>query len=260
MEQLKDYAKQSDYYQEFHLDRIDAVLSLADSFTSASEPYAIWTEKTKIFNGQRKKAEEERVKKAEEEWTRRRKFVDAARSGNIDLVRELTETNYEEALEEALVEAAEGGQIDIVVFLLEKISKDCKEYFNTAMYSAVRNNHLDIIKLLVQKGADNFNEVMADAALFGHLPIVKLMLELGATNYNEAMREASRNGNLEIIQLLLKNGANDYNNALSAAVTKSQGEVVKLMLKLGADNSKELMKTTKNEDIIARLTEKINAE
>lgn len=44
---------------------------------------------------------------------------------------------------------------------------------------------------------------MASAAEGGHLELVKLMLEKGATGYNMTLLDAVRGGNIEIVKLML---------------------------------------------------------
>ena len=61
---------------------------------------------------------------------------------------------------------------------------------------------------MLERGAD-YNDAMAMAALNGHLNIVELMLEKGADNYNEAMTNAAAAAN--------ELGANDFNMAMEVA-------------------------------------------
>ena len=55
------------------------------------------------------------------------------------------------------------------------------------MAHAAANGHLNIVKLMFEKGADDYNEAMGEAALNGHLNIVELMLEKGADDFNTGM-------------------------------------------------------------------------
>ena len=48
-----------------------------------------------------------------------------------------------------------------------------------------------------------YNERMVEAAQNGHLEIVQLMLDKGATDYDSVMNVAAQNGHLEIVQLML---------------------------------------------------------
>ena len=45
------------------------------------------------------------------------------------------------------------------------------------MVAAVRNGHIEIVRLMLAQGADDFNIGLMIAALRGHLDIVLLMLE-----------------------------------------------------------------------------------
>ena len=48
-------------------------------------------------------------------------------------------------------------------------------------------DHENIVRLMLDRGADNYNETMINAVRTGHESIVRLMLENDADNYNEAM-------------------------------------------------------------------------
>ena len=52
------------------------------------------------------------------------------------------------------------------------------------METAALNGHLNIVELMLEKGADDFNEAMAMAAISGQVHIVRLMLDCGADDYN----------------------------------------------------------------------------
>jgi ankyrin repeat protein len=89
----------------------------------------------------------------------------------------------------------------------------------TALLWASERGHSEIIRLLLEKGADinaqggeNGNAIQC-AAREGNLEIVQLLLEKGADinaqggEYDNALQGAVRRGHLEIVQLLLENGA-----------------------------------------------------
>ena len=50
---------------------------------------------------------------------------------------------------------------------------------------------------------DEANQVMLEAALNGHIEIVRLMLFRGANNYNTGLMTAALRGHLDIVLLLL---------------------------------------------------------
>ena len=66
---------------------------------------------------------------------------------------------------------------------------------------------------------NDYNNTMIEAAGRGHIEIIKLMLEKGATNYSSAMREAVSGGHTKImelmlelmLELILERGTGDYN-------------------------------------------------
>ena len=96
----------------------------------------------------------------------------------------------------------------------------------------------------------DYNTAMYYASESGHIEIVRLMLEKGANSYNLAMAYAARGGHIEIVRLMLENGANDYNWAMAKAAYGGHIEIVRLMLDLNADNYNEAMSMTKNQTII----------
>jgi ankyrin repeat protein len=97
-----------------------------------------------------------------------------------------------------------------------------EKYGRTALHLAAMNGHLEIVKLLLEHGADVNAKTkegygytaLHSAASNGHLEIVKLLLEHGAdvnakTKYGgyTALHSATMNGHLEIVKLLLEHGA-----------------------------------------------------
>jgi hypothetical protein len=47
---------------------------------------------------------------------------------------------------------------------------------------------MDIVLTMLEKGANDYNKSMLAAAKGGHLDIIRLMMTRGATNYDEVMR------------------------------------------------------------------------
>jgi len=76
--------------------------------------------------------------------------------------------------------------------------------FNTSMEKASKTGHIEIVKIMLDKGANSFNLSMKNASYNGYIEIVKLMLDKGANNFNRSMRNASSNGHIEIVKLLKK--------------------------------------------------------
>jgi ankyrin repeat protein len=83
------------------------------------------------------------------------------------------------------------------------------------MEEAVRGGHMEIVKLMIEKGANNFDRVMSIAAREGQLDIVKLMISKAtAYGFKWAMRIAAREGHMEIVKLMIENGADDFDNSM----------------------------------------------
>ena len=83
---------------------------------------------------------------------------------------------------------------------------------NVMLYWAAGNGQLDIIKCLVENGADIHaweDYALRCACSYGQLDMVKYLIEKGANihAYNdEALRYATGNGYLEIVEYLIEKG------------------------------------------------------
>ena len=107
---------------------------------------------------------------------------------------------------------------------------------NLRMAEAAEAGHENIVRLMLDLGANNLNMGLTSAAAGGHESIVRLMLDQGATNYNEAMNSAAYCGQIHIVRLMLEKGANDFNDAMETAALNGHISIVELMLEKGANN------------------------
>ncbi|KAL6894888.1 ankyrin repeat-containing domain protein [Trichoderma evansii] len=130
----------------------------------------------------------------------------------------------------------------------------------TALQAASERGHLNIVKLLLQRGAEvnappspvAGRTALQAASRGGFVAIVHLLLSLGAqvnapsARYKgiTALQGACLKGNLEIVELLLRSGADvqasggGYDGdgtALHAAAEKGHVEIVKKLIGVGAD-------------------------
>ena len=94
----------------------------------------------------------------------------------------------------------------------------------TALIAAVNKNHIDIVTVLIEAGADinlgrggsNNHTPLMEAAYGGHIEIVQMLIKARAdvnihTDYGiTAIYQAQRKGNPEIIKLLRDSGARNY--------------------------------------------------
>lgn len=155
------------------------------------------------------------------------------------------------------------GRVNIVKLLLEKfnpeLDKECTTLFEgslvhgvTALWCSASKGHLDVVKLLVRKGAKvnhltrNESTPLRAACFTGRLDIVQYLISHGANpnlsnKYNNnCLMIASYKGFLDVVEYLLKNGA-DVNQqancgatALHYAAEVGNTEVCALLLDHGA--------------------------
>ena len=155
-------------------------------------------------------------------------IFDAVRKNDIIRVRELLDSGVNPNTKNlmgftSLMYASLDGHTDIVKLLLERgADPNIKHRFygHTALMKATENSHIDIIRILLEKGANpNIRNEL------GYTPLIS----------------ASREGHIEIVRLLLENGAdpNIKNNwgetPLMMASISGHSDIVRLLLERGAD-------------------------
>jgi len=143
----------------------------------------------------------------------------------------------------ALVNASRNGHTEIVKFLIDNGAD--KSYFEDAL---IATSNIDIVKLLIDYGVDinasnrYYNNALTLAAVYGYSDIVKLLIENGANiNYageegSTALMNASSQNHIEIVKLLLDNGA-DVN-----AINLSGDTALVLASQFGYKNIIKLLK------------------
>ncbi|KFG78686.1 ankyrin repeat domain-containing protein [Metarhizium anisopliae] len=124
-----------------------------------------------------------------------------------------------------LMVASYFGHGAIVKLLLKRGATDLEakdgEYNRTALWWAARNEHVAVVKLLLEQGAnieardgEYGGTPISWAAEYGHHTVVKLLLEKGADIESKGeysgstpLSRAAQNGHLAIAKLLLNKGA-----------------------------------------------------
>lgn len=113
---------------------------------------------------------------------------------------------------------------------------------------AVQFGHFDILKYLVDKGADIFvgrDFAVRSACGYGHLKIVKYLVSIGAditADKNYAIEWASMEGNMEVVKYLISMGATiieSYNNAIHAATVCDRLHIAKYLIRIILDEMKK---------------------
>jgi ankyrin repeat protein len=143
---------------------------------------------------------------------------------------------------EALHLAAFNGHLDILCRVVVNKTGAIDQVDGlgmTALQWACERGRLEIVQLLLEKGADvntqggRYGNALEAATLRGHYEIVKLLLEEGADV--NALHPAALGGYLEIFQLLLEKGADVNAQLLYAAALREDFQIVLLLLETGAD-------------------------
>ena len=190
------------------------------------------------------------------------RLIDAAGSGDIDVVKELLEKGVDPSAEddEAIRVAAENGHTEVVRRLLDDNRVDPAAMDNYAIRVAAANNHPKVLELFlkldddrVDPGAAN-NIAIGNAADNGFLEVVQLLLDDDRVNASQfennfAIREAANEGHTKVVQLLLNwKGANgervdprvDDNDAICKSAQRGHTEVVRLLLGWKGNNGERV--------------------
>lgn len=127
--------------------------------------------------------------------------------------------------EEYIQAACDGNILNILDVAVERPWHNNKfRSRNEGLYSACHMGYMEIVELMIHKGADNFEDGLKSACLGsqsepenatrsfgGHMDIVKLLIIHGANNYDACLFNACEGGNIDIVKLMIKNEADDWN-------------------------------------------------
>ena len=176
----------------------------------------------------------------------------AAAKGHLDVATALLDGGAA-GISSALVYAAAAGRMAMVTLLLGRgadvnfVPGEEADGPETALQLAAKNDHLEVVLVLLDAGATSLGAALADAASAGKIRIVQLLLERGAEINASFLVQAASKGHLAIVQLLLERGA-DVNallpptwwsaseciDALEAAVYDNRLDVATALLDAGA--------------------------
>ncbi|MGB3799707.1 MAG: ankyrin repeat domain-containing protein, partial [Lewinella sp.] len=152
-----------------------------------------------------------------------------------------------------LMHAIYDGDLEMTVYLLERVDDLSQTDQNgfTPLMAAASENHIDVARLLIARGA-NVNQVhrhwtaLIEAADEGSLEVAELLLDNGAAiNINggprrSAIAMAASEGHLDVMKLLVDRGAHLGEGAgkvspLHMAANEGQLEIVRYLLGQGVE-------------------------
>jgi len=116
-------------------------------------------------------------------------FASACEKGHMDVVEFFAKNDPPDAVDwgDGLLLACQHGHADIVRKHIDRIVQIEEEY-NNLMVDACCGNNIELVKFLVDRGANDFNSGLRTALLKGSYgdQVVALMIELGATDWSYA--------------------------------------------------------------------------
>ncbi|XP_043657224.1 ankyrin repeat and KH domain-containing protein mask isoform X5 [Drosophila teissieri] len=185
----------------------------------------------------------------------------ACAGGQVDVVKVLLKhgANVEEQNENGhtpLMEAASAGHVEVAKVLLEHgagINTHSNEFKESALTLACYKGHLDMVRFLLQAGADQehktdeMHTALMEASMDGHVEVARLLLDSGAQvnmptdSFESPLTLAACGGHVELATLLIERGANieEVNDEgytpLMEAAREGHEEMVALLLSKGAN-------------------------
>jgi ankyrin repeat protein len=146
--------------------------------------------------------------------------------------------------EDFFAAARKGDAAAVKAFLDKGVNVNSKtRYGATALSYACDKGHVEVVKLLIERGADVnsrdtfYGEVPLGWALSkGYAEIVKLLLSNGAAGIERALITGVQTGNAAIVKAVVEKGPklDTLNSALVRAYASGNKEIIDLLKKAGA--------------------------
>jgi len=162
------------------------------------------------------------------------------RNSIADILLNMGARNYDEAMRYA----AWAGFPETVEYL-HNWQKD-KRGLNAALEGAAEAGDLNFVIRLIEKGADDINGAFVAAVKGGHRDTIEELRRRGATNVNGGLIAAAESGNDPLIRMMIGWGANDWDEALGAAAAAGHGRLALDMIGNGANPNTALIEAAQN--------------
>lgn len=180
----------------------------------------------------------------------------ACEAGQEQIVKCLLNSEYEMHLlhtnyEDAVVDAAGNGHVDVVWSLLERSHcADKENMMAQALLTASAKGYLHVVQTLLESGLDvntkhhEGKNSLHQAARGGHARVVRLLLNRGAGYYDARFGDplylAAQNGHEDVVQMLLDGGADIDTKGpegcvLAQAAKNGEMRMIRFFLEKGLD-------------------------
>ena len=175
--------------------------------------------------------------------TEKKKFLLALEIGFTDYILWNIKTKEQVPLEKVLHIIGKSGSKELIdMFITEKTKTKDTDGWNIGLFSACRNNNLELVNLMIAKGANDWHFGLYSACLGGDKKIIELIakfLENEPVCWNLGLRGACRGENKELVESMIAKGANDWNSGLAGACCSNKSEnkeIIELMITNGAND------------------------
>ena len=132
----------------------------------------------------------------------------------------------------ALQFSCQYSRLELINILIAKGARD----WNSGLHGACNGSNSTIVQLMIAKGANDWDYGLLGACASGNMEIALLMITRGATNWNGGLRIACYKGNNELVQWMIAKGATEWDGGLWGACDGDHMELVHLMIAKGAND------------------------
>jgi len=166
------------------------------------------------------------------EW--RSAFEEACKNGNIKIILEFIQCNFED-WNCGYLAACRSGQLDIIDYMIRMGATRLEDGLEDGLGSACHHGQLDVVKKLLTKYNISASDFQS-AFYGGHMNVIKYIHDncnLFMDNYrwNGCLQYACKGaGNIDCINFAISNGANDWKESLSLACYSGKFDAAQMML------------------------------
>ena len=179
-------------------------------------------------------------------------LLEAASRGELELVKWAMAKGVDDNfIGQALLEGVTQEHVAVAELLVANLPEDdADKVINRAAYIAALQGKLQIVELLVSKGADDFNGYLISAAYGGDRAVVEYLIDQGADNIEGALTNAAFRGHTKLIKFLIpklegKKSPEDFrlalNNLLPFSADNKGMKMLELIVDAGADDFNNLL-------------------